>query len=236
LKNENPDILCLNETKIKSVVQQFPGYHAYFYASEKAGYSGVGLLTKIKPISHQNGIGNREHDTEGRCITAEFENFYVVATYIPNAGAKAKGGGGMPKDLDYRMEWDTAFQGYLHELDKKKPVIWCGDLNVAHKELDLANPKSNTKTAGFTPQERESFGKFLNTGFVDVHRHLYPKEEKCFTFWTYRGGAREKNVGWRLDYFVVSKRLLPRVTQSYLRRYVNGSDHCPIGIHLKKED
>jgi len=239
-KNEDPDIICLNETKISSAVPEnkYPGYYSYFYQSEKPGYSGVALITKTKPISVQKGIGDKEHDTEGRCITAEFDNFYLVATYIPNAGANKGGSGGMPKDLDYRMEWDKVFQEFLHDLDKKKPIIWCGDLNVAHKEMDLANPSKNKKTAGFTPEERASFGKFLDTGFVDVHRHFYPDEEGAFTFWSYRAGpsARANNSGWRLDYFVVSKRLLPRVTQSYIRSGVTGSDHCPIGLHIKKSD
>jgi len=235
LKNENPDILCLNETKVGTVPEnKYPGYYSYFYESEKPGYSGVAVITKTKPISIQKGIGDKEHDTEGRCITAEYDNFYLVATYIPNAGAKDKGSS-MPKDLEYRMEWDKAFQKFLLGLDKKKPIIWCGDLNVAHKEVDLANPSKNKKTAGFTPEERNSFGKFLDTGFVDAHRHFYPNEKGGYTFWPYRSpGARAKNIGWRLDYFVVSKRILPRITQSFIRSQVMGSDHCPIGIHLKK--
>jgi len=236
LKLENPDILCLNETKVGTMPEnKHPGYHSYFYESEKPGYSGVAVITKTEPISLKKGIGDKEHDTEGRCITAEYNNFYLVATYIPNAGAPDKGGTNMPKDLEYRMEWDKAFQKYLHELDKKKPVIWCGDLNVAHKEIDLANPSKNKKTAGFTPEERESFQKFLDTGFVDVHRHFYPNEKGTYSFWSYKSrGARDNNIGWRLDYFVASKRLVPRVTQSFMRTKQMGSDHCPIGIHLKK--
>jgi len=237
LSSESPDILCLNETKINSVpIDKFPGYYSYFYAAQQnPGYSGVGLLTKTKPLKIKMGIGNKDHDTEGRCITAEYDNFYVVASYIPNSGAK--GDEGWPKDLDYRMEWDKAFQDYLHELDKIKPIIWCGDLNVAHREIDLENPKTNGKTAGFTPRERESFGKFLDTGFTDVHRHLFPGEKGEYSFWSYRSqSARENNIGWRLDYFVVSNRILPKVTQSYLRRSVMGSDHCPIGIHLKNSE
>jgi len=234
LKNENPDVLCLNETKVGEIPEnKHPGYYSYFYESEKPGYSGVAVISKTKPISLQKGIGD-QHDTEGRCITAEYSNFYLVATYIPNAGAKDKSSG-MPKDLEYRMEWDKAFQKYLQDLDKKKPVVWCGDLNVAHKEVDLANPSKNKKTAGFTPEERNSFGKFLDSGFVDAHRHFNPNEKGGYTFWPYRSPtARKNNIGWRLDYFVVSKRLLPRVTESYIRSNVMGSDHCPIGIHLKK--
>jgi len=234
LKKENPDILCLNETKVKEISEKYPGYQAYLYPSErKAGYSGVGLLTKIKPLSIQKGIGDQEHDKDGRVITAEFDNFYLVSSYIPNSGAK--GEGGLPKALDYRMEWDKVFQTYLQNLDKSKPVIWCGDLNVAHKEIDLANPKTNKKTAGFTQQERDSFDKFLNTGFVDVHRHFFPDKEGCYTFWSRRSpNSKKNNIGWRLDYFVVSKRFVPNLTQSYIRRSVEGSDHCPIGIHIKK--
>jgi len=210
-----------------------PGYFSYFFSCESnPGYSGVALISKKKPLTIQKGIGIKEHDNEGRCITAEYEHYYVVATYIPNAGAK--GEGGMPKDLKYRMEWDKAFQAYLHELDKKKPIIWCGDLNVAHNEIDLANPSSNKKTAGFTAEERGSFGKFLDSGFIDVHRHFNPGAKGNFSFWSYRSKtAREKNIGWRLDYFVVSKRFLPNITQSFIRSGVQGSDHCPIGIHVK---
>jgi len=236
LDSENPDILCLNETKIKSVPSdKFPGYHTYIYAAQKAGYSGVGLLTKKTPLNVKMGIGNKEHDTEGRCITAEYDKFYLIVSYIPNSGAK--GSDGWPKDLGYRMEWDKAFQTYLRDLDKIKPIIWCGDLNVAHKEIDLANPKSNGKTAGFTPKERESFGKFLDSGFSDVHRHFFPDKTGEYSFWSYRSsGARGNNIGWRLDYFVVSNRLLPKVTQSFLRKSVLGSDHCPIGIHFKNSE
>jgi len=236
LSQENPDIICLNETKIKSLPSDhFAGYHAYFNGADKAGYSGVGLITKIKPISVTMGIGVKEHDTEGRVITAEFPLFYLVASYIPNSGAK--GDDGWPKDLAYRMEWDQAFQTFLTNLDNTKPIVWCGDLNVAHNEIDLAHPSGNKKTAGFTPKERESFDKFLKLGFVDVHRSFHPGKKGLYTFWSYRSkGAREKNIGWRLDYFVVSQRLLPSVSQSYNRVSVPGSDHCPICIHIKSAD
>eukprot|EP01125_Pyxidicula_operculata_P002817 TRINITY_DN1264_c2_g1_i3.p1 TRINITY_DN1264_c2_g1~~TRINITY_DN1264_c2_g1_i3.p1 ORF type:complete len:379 (-),score=133.74 TRINITY_DN1264_c2_g1_i3:105-1241(-) len=238
LASENPDILCLNETKIDSSKVpegKFKGYHTYIYSADKPGYSGVGLITKVKPISLKKGIGVAEHDTEGRCITAEYSDFYLVATYIPNSGRPEKGSGDkLPGNLDKRMKWDVEFQKYLNELNKKKPIIWCGDLNVAHKEIDLTNPSKNKYTAGFTDQERKSFDKFLSEGYVDSFRHLHPDEKGAYSFWAYRGGAREKNIGWRLDYFVVSKSIISRVTQSYIRKHVLGSDHCPIAIHFKK--
>jgi len=234
LAQEKPDIICLNETKIKSIPDgNFPDYFCYTNpCTDKPGYSGVGLLTKIKPITVTMGIGVKEHDTEGRCITAEYDHFYLVATYIPNAGAK--GDDGWPKDLNYRMQWDVVFQDYLHKLDKIKPIIWCGDLNVAHMEIDLANPGTNKKNAGFTQKERDSFDKFLKTGFVDVHRRFNPHVKGLYSFWSYRkAGAREKNVGWRLDYFIVSERIITNISQSFFRPAVLGSDHCPICIHIK---
>jgi len=238
LKNENPDIICINETKVnENTVGKFkyPGYYAYLSScTYNPGYSGTGLYSKVQPISVVKGIGIEEHDKEGRVITAEFDKFYVVATYIPNAGEKDKATG-LPKSLDYRMEWDKAFQQYCHDLDKKKPIVWCGDLNVAHLEIDLKNPKTNRKTAGFTDQERKSFGNFLESGFVDSYRLLQPTQTGAYSFWSYRHNARANNTGWRLDYFVVSKRIAPLITQSYMRSSVMGSDHCPIVLHLKKE-
>jgi len=223
---ENPDILCLQETKIEEAMalkHKLPeGYHAYFYASEQKGHHGTGLLTKIKPISVTKGLGIPEHDTEGRAITAEFEKFYVVTTYTPNASRGLV-------NLDYRVKkWDVDFLKYLKKLEQTKPVIWCGDLNVAHQEIDLKNPKSNKKNAGFTPQERESFTKILGSGFVDVFRHFYPKEEGAYTFWTYTGGARGKDVGWRLDYYIVSQSILPSIKATAIRKHIMGSDHAPI--------
>jgi len=239
IKQESPDILCLNETKVSEGIYEdkFSSYgysHVHFAAcSHNPGYSGTGLLSKVKPLSVTKGIGTADHDTEGRVITAEYEGFYVVATYIPNSGEK--GDDKWPKDLAYRGEWDKAFLDYLLKLKEKKSVIWCGDLNVAHKEIDLANPKRNTKSAGFTSQEREAFQKVLDNGFADSYRTLHPEETDCFTFWSYRFNCRQKNIGWRLDYFVVSDDLLPRVTEAYPRRHVQGSDHCPLVIHLKKQ-
>jgi len=229
VKDENPDILCLQETKIdpsKVKADLLPGYHGHFYAAEKKGYSGTAIYSKVKPISWKDGIGIEDHDTEGRTITAEFDKFYIVNTYIPNAGAKLK-------DLDYRQKWDKDFLDYLKKLQATKPVIWCGDLNVAHNEIDLKNPATNkNKTAGFSDQERSGFSKVLETGFVDTFRHLYPKEQQ-FTFWSYKRNARAQNIGWRLDYFVISKTILSGLSDSFRRPDVMGSDHCPIVLHIK---
>ncbi|KAJ7378433.1 DNA-(apurinic or apyrimidinic site) lyase [Desmophyllum pertusum] len=183
------------------------------------------LCSKTKPIKVSFGIGISKHDNEGRVITAEFEDVYVVTAYVPNSGR------GLPR-LGYRQGWDKDFTEYLKTLDNKKPVILCGDLNVAHKEIDLANPKTNTKTAGFTKEERQGFTELLEEGFVDSFRHFYPKKEKQYSFWSYMGNARAKNVGWRLDYFVVSERLVPKMCDSLIRPRVTGSDHCPVVLLL----
>jgi exodeoxyribonuclease III len=230
IEKENPDIICLQETKVDETAVDancLPGYTAYFYSCrERPGYAGTALFTKIKPVSVTRGMGIEEHDTEGRFILAEFETFYLINTYVPNSGMKLK-------DLDYRMKWDAAFLKYLKSLDSKKPVIWCGDLNVAHEEIDLKNPTTNRRTAGFTDEERANFSKVLESGFVDTYRHFHPTETDCYTFWAYKFNARSKNIGWRLDYFVVSKRLLDKISQSYIRKYVMGSDHAPIVLHLQ---
>ncbi|XP_064617811.1 DNA repair nuclease APEX1-like isoform X2 [Liolophura sinensis] len=230
LTSEKPDILCLQETKCD--VSKIPktceveGYHAYWSSGDTEGYAGTGMYSKTKPLDVTFGIGKEKHDKEGRTITAEFENYYVVSTYVPNSGR------GLPR-LDYRTkEWDEDFREYLKKLDEKKPVIWCGDLNVAHQEIDLKNPKGNKKTAGFTPQERESFTETLGMGFFDSFRHLYPEQTEAYTFWTYMGNARGKNVGWRLDYFVLSERLKHKLCDSVIRKDVMGSDHCPIALFL----
>eukprot|EP01123_Difflugia_compressa_P000531 TRINITY_DN10619_c0_g1_i1.p1 TRINITY_DN10619_c0_g1~~TRINITY_DN10619_c0_g1_i1.p1 ORF type:complete len:249 (-),score=33.97 TRINITY_DN10619_c0_g1_i1:40-750(-) len=232
MSSENADIFCFNETKCSPISENhYRGYYSYFYPAEKAGYSGVGLITKLKPLSLQKGIGVEEHDREGRCITAEYDTFYLVVCYVPNSGAK--GEGGWPKDLQSRIEWDKEFQNYLTTLKQKKPIILCGDLNVAHTSIDLANPDKNKKTAGYTPEEREGFTKLLQSGFTNVHRHFYPDKKNEYTFWSYRSkGAREKNIGWRLDYFVASNEFLPYIKRSFIRPFVTGSDHCPIGIHV----
>jgi len=235
LKNEDPHMIFLNETKINSNMvdeDKFPGYHSYFYSGEKKGYSGVALITKIVPKSIKYGIGIEEHDNEGRVITATFDDFIIVGSYIPNSGSKLV-------RLDYRDKWDQDFTNYLVSLKGDKPIIWCGDLNVAHKEIDLKNPKANkNKTAGFSDTERNNFQKVLNKGFVDSFRHFKPEETGCYTFWsTRRGGQknRQNNTGWRLDYFVVTQDLIDsdRLSESYIRRYVMGSDHAPIVLHIK---
>jgi len=229
VKNENPDIICFQETKIDPKAVKDPlvdGYFQQFYIGNKKGYSGVGTLTKVKPIRWIEGMGIADHDEEGRLLTAEFENFYLVNTYIPNSGRGLK-------DLDYRMKWDADFTEFLKKLDKEKPVIWTGDLNVAHLEIDLTNPKQNrNKSAGFSDKERENFGKVLDSGFVDSFRHLYPKEEGAYTFWSYNRNARGQNIGWRLDYFVISKRLVEHLGDCYRRPHVLGSDHCPLAINI----
>jgi len=229
--SEAPDILCLQETKIeeeKALKEKLPGgYHAYFYAADKKGHHGTGLLTKIKPIKVTKGLGISEHDTEGRAITAEFDKFYVVTTYTPNSSRGLV-------NLDYRIKkWDVDFLKHLKKLEETKPVIWCGDLNVAHQEIDLKNPKSNKRTAGFTQEERDSFSKILSSGFVDVFRHFYPKQEDAYTFWTYTNDARAKDVGWRLDYYIVSQKLMPSIKSTAIRKHVPGSDHAPIILLLE---
>ncbi|XP_067121708.1 exodeoxyribonuclease-like [Centruroides vittatus] len=228
LKEENPDILCLQETKcgdneIPKKIKDFEGYHKYWLSGDQKGYSGVGLLTKKKPLDVTYGIGNKEHDKEGRVITAEYEEFYIVNAYVPNAGR------GLVR-LDYRMKWDNDFLQYLKELDSKKPLILCGDLNVAHNEIDLARPKSNKKNAGFTKEEREDFTKLLSEGFFDSFRKLYPDTEGCYTFWSYMMNARGKDIGWRLDYFVLSEQLEQNLCDNLIRKKILGSDHCPITL------
>ncbi|ELU05263.1 hypothetical protein CAPTEDRAFT_159745 [Capitella teleta] len=223
---EDPDIFCVQETKCaKDLIPDdanIEGYHAYWLSGDKDGYSGTGLYSKQEPLSVTYGIDKEEHDKEGRVITAEFDKFYFVTAYVPNAGR------GLPR-LSYRSEkWDPDFREYLKNLDAKKPVVMCGDLNVAHKEIDIANPKSNKKSAGFTPQERQGFSELLEAGFVDAFRELYPEETKKYSYWTYMGNARGKNVGWRLDYFVVSEKIKDGICDSLIRSEVMGSDHCPV--------
>ncbi|KAG8197349.1 hypothetical protein JTE90_013476 [Oedothorax gibbosus] len=229
LKHEDPDVLCIQETKCSEdklpEELQIAGYHCHWLAGDKEGYSGVGLISKTEPVAITEGIGIEEHDNEGRVITAEYENFYLVNTYVPNSGR------GLVR-LDYRKTWDKDFRDYLKKLDKKKPVVLCGDLNVAHEEIDIANPKSNKKNAGFTQEERDGFSALLEEGFIDTFRHLYPDEKGAYTFWTYMMNCRAKNVGWRLDYFVISERFKDHLCDSLIRKDVMGSDHCPVGLLL----
>lgn len=230
LKKESPDIFLAQETKVDASKPppeaDLEGYHITYNAAEKKGYSGVALFSKEEPISVTKGIGIEEHDKEGRLITAEFKSFYFVGVYVPNSGRKLV-------RLDYRQEWDKAFLDYLKKLDQKKPVICCGDMNVAHEEIDLKNPKSNrNKTPGFSDQEREGFTNLLDEGFVDSFRHLYPDKAEAYSFWTYMGNCRAKNVGWRLDYAVISKALVPKLCDNAMRTQTFGSDHCPIVVYL----
>ena len=221
------DILCLQETKMQpgQAVFDTPGYHQYWYSAEKKGYSGTAVFTKTEPISVQYGIGIPEHDTEGRAITLEFEEFYLLCVYTPNAQRELA-------RLDYRMTWEDALRAYILDLDAKKPVIYCGDLNVAHEEIDLKNPKTNHHSAGFSDEERGKFTELLQSGFTDTFRALYPDKVQ-YSWWSYMMKAREKNVGWRIDYFVVSNRLFSKVTDSFILGEVMGSDHCPVGIVLE---
>ncbi|XP_055849723.1 recombination repair protein 1 isoform X3 [Episyrphus balteatus] len=228
LQHEQPDILCLQE--IKCTPEQLPeearipGYHPYWLCMP-GGHAGVAVYSKIMPINVEYGIGNVEHDDAGRLITAEYEKFYLLSVYVPNSGRKLV-------NLDKRMQWEELFRQYVQKLEKVKPVIIAGDMNVSHKEIDLANPKTNTKSAGFTPQERDAMTKFLALGYVDTFRHFYPDKKGAYTYWTYMGGARSKNVGWRLDYFILSERIISKAVESTIRPQVLGSDHCPITLFL----
>ena len=227
----NPDVLCLQETKanndqVREALFGLEGYEIYSSASEKAGYSGTAIITRQKPLSVNYGFGIADHDTHGRTITMEFEKFFVVNTYVPNSGAELV-------KLDYRQTWDVAMLAHLKALEKKKPVIWCGDMNVAHQPIDLANPKSNyNKSAGYTQQEIDGLTAILKDGFTDTFRHFHPDTVK-YSWWSARFNSRAKNVGWRLDYFIVSNVLLPQISEAFILNEVEGSDHCPVGISLK---
>lgn len=228
LNEENPDIFCIQETKcgdneIPKEIKDFDGYYKYWLSGDQKGYSGVGLLSKEEPLNVTFGIDIKEHDKEGRVITAEYEKFYLVNAYVPNAGR------GLVR-LEYRMKWDKDFLDYLKKLDSKKPLILCGDLNVAHNEIDIARPKSNKKNAGFTKEEREDFTKLLSEGFFDSFRKLYPDAEGCYTFWSYMQNSRQKDIGWRLDYFILSEKLEQNLCDNLIRKKILGSDHCPITL------
>ncbi|WP_259424847.1 exodeoxyribonuclease III [Bacillus velezensis] len=217
------DILCLQETKVQDgqVSLQPEGYHAYWNYAVKKGYSGTAVFSKEKPLHVLYGLGIDDHDQEGRVITLEFEHVFVVNCYTPNAKR------GLER-IDYRLQWEADFKDYLQKLDRKKPVILCGDLNVAHREIDLKNPKANRKNAGFSEQEREAFSALLNAGFTDSFRYLYPDREGAYSWWSYRTNARDKNIGWRLDYVIVSDRLKPRISEAAICADIMGSDHCPV--------
>ena len=224
----NADFFCLQETKMQhgQLDLQFEGYQSFWNYAEKKGYSGTAIFTKHQPLQVTYGLGVDEHDHEGRVITLEMPDFYLVTVYVPNAQDGLK-------RLAYRMKWDEDFRTYLKALDATKPVIVCGDLNVAHQEIDLKNPKTNRRNAGFTDEEREQFTKLLGSGFTDSFRHFYPTLEGAYCWWSYRFKAREKNAGWRIDYFVVSNRLMPRISSAAIHNEVFGSDHCPVELVME---
>ncbi|MGL5989165.1 MAG: exodeoxyribonuclease III [Fusobacteriaceae bacterium] len=224
----NADVVSLQEIKLQEGQTDFnpEGYHSYWNYAEKKGYSGTAVFTKEKPINHFYGIGIEEHDKEGRVITLEFDKYYLVNVYTPNSQAELA-------RLDYRMSWEDEFRNYLLELDSKKPVVLCGDLNVAHTEIDLKNPKSNKTNAGFTIEEREKFTELLTSGFVDSFRYLHPNAIEKYSWWSYRFGARKNNAGWRIDYFVVSNRIKDKISEANIHNMILGSDHCPVQLILE---
>ena len=226
-KEVNADIFCLQETKCQpeQINLEFEGYTSYWNSAERKGYSGTAIFTKKQPVNVTYGIGIEDHDKEGRIITLEFENFYLVTNYTPNAKRELE-------RLDYRMVWEDEIRKYLLELNKKKPVIMCGDLNVAHEEIDLKNPKTNKGNAGFTNEEREKMTELLNAGFIDSYRYLYPEKIE-YSWWSYMGHAREKNVGWRIDYFIVSNDFRENIKDATIYTEILGSDHCPVGLEIK---
>ena len=226
-ENINADIFCIQETKCQEgqVDLEYEGYESFWNSAEKRGYSGTAIFTKIKPINVKYGIGIEEHDKEGRIITLEFDKFYLVNNYTPNSKRELE-------RLDYRQIWEDEIRKYLLNLNKTKPVIMCGDLNVAHKEIDLKNPKTNTHNAGFTIEERNKMTELLDAGFIDSFRYLYPDKENAYSWWSYMRKAREKNVGWRIDYFIVSKDIKDKIKEASIYSDIMGSDHCPVGLEI----
>ena len=224
---QDADFFCLQETKMQPGQAQIPteGYSEYFYSAEKKGYSGTAILAKREPLCVTYGMGSELHDHEGRLITLEYDNFYLVTVYTPNSQRELT-------RLQYRLCWEEDFRMYLKKFDEKKPVIVCGDMNVAHQEIDLKNPKSNQNNAGFTPQERAAMTKLLSEGFVDTFRYLYPDVTGAYSWWSYMFSARAKNVGWRIDYFLVSERIKDRITAAAIHSDVMGSDHCPVVLEI----
>lgn len=221
------DIFCVQETKLQEgqLELDLPGYYDYWCYADKKGYSGTAMFTKEKPLNVAYGIGIDEHDHEGRVITAEFESFYMITCYTPNSQNELA-------RLDYRMKWEDDFLDYVKKLSKKKPVIYCGDLNVAHEEIDLKNPKTNHQNAGFTDEERGKMTTVLNSGFTDSYRKLYPDKSDAYTWWSYRMNARARNVGWRIDYFIVSDSIAESIREAMIYPEITGSDHCPIGLEI----
>lgn len=219
------DVFCLQETKVQEgqIALDLPGYYQYWNYAEKKGYSGTAIFTRKEPVSVAYGISEEEFNHEGRVITLEYPDFYMITVYTPNSQDDLR-------RLSYRMQWEEAFLRYIQELDAQKPVIFCGDLNVAHTEIDLKNPKSNTKNAGFTPEEREKMSILLSSGFVDTFRFFFPDARDMYSWWSYRFQARERNAGWRIDYFIVSERLKPRLQSASIHNEIYGSDHCPVEL------
>ncbi len=226
-KDMDADIFCIQESKMQAgqLELNINGYYQYWNYAEKKGYSGTAIFTKQEPIQVSYGIGIKEHDKEGRVITLEFASFFMVTVYTPNSQNELA-------RLDYRMEWEDEFRKYLLMLNEKKPVIVCGDMNVAHKEIDLKNPKTNRKNAGFTDEEREKFTELLDSGFVDTYRYLYPETEGVYSWWSYRFSARAKNAGWRIDYFLVSESIKDRIQEAKIHTGIMGSDHCPVELEI----
>ncbi len=226
---EKPDILCLQETKARPEQVQLPlelgGYHSYWNSAEKPGYSGVAVFTREKPLEVKVGLGHADHDKEGRVLTLEYADFILVNVYTPNAQDELR-------RLPYRLTWDDVFRAHVAREAERKPVIFCGDLNVAHQEIDIARPRENRRSPGFSDEERESFGKLLGSGFTDTFRHHYPDKAAAYSWWSYRAGARQNNVGWRIDYFGVSTPFMKNVSDAKILPHVHGSDHCPVGITL----
>ena len=222
------DFFCLQETKMQEgqLDVQFEGYQSYWNDAEKKGYSGTAIFSKVKPLSVTYGLGIEEHDHEGRVITLELESYYLITVYTPNSQEELR-------RLDYRMKWDDDFRAYLKKLEEKKPVIVCGDLNVAHKEIDLKNPKTNRKNAGFTDEERAKFTTLLESGFTDTFRYFYPEQEGIYSWWSYRFKAREKNAGWRIDYFLTSDSLKDKLRGAQIHTDILGSDHCPVELTIE---
>lgn len=229
VSDHQPDILCLQETKARAEQVDLPlelaGYRTYWNAAQKPGYSGTAIFTRHEPISTSYGIGIEEHDTEGRVITAEFPDFHLVTVYTPNSQNELR-------RLPYRQQWDADFLAYCKRLEKTKPVIFCGDLNVAHQEIDLARPKQNRYSAGFSDEERGNFDKIIEQGFIDTFRHFHPDKTDAYSWWSYRAGARGKNIGWRIDYFCVSSQFMDRVKGADILSGVHGSDHCPVTLEI----
>ena len=226
-EKEDADVFCIQETKLQEgqIELELPGYYQYFNSAEKKGYSGTAIFTKKEPLSVTKGIGVEEHDHEGRVITLEYAGYYIVSVYTPNSQRELT-------RLDYRMEWEKSFLAYLKKLEEKKPVIFCGDLNVAHKEIDLKNPSTNRKNAGFTDEERQKFTELLEAGFVDTFRYFYPDLTGVYSWWSYMFQARAKNAGWRIDYFVVSECLKEKLVDAKIHTEIMGSDHCPVELDI----